>query len=377
MGFRGLSRLLDALKYFSVIAAIPVTVWLASAFGWPLWLSIIMALVPIPVTTYLVLSTSTVGVMIIVRLLRGLPRRTSAPDASTPLPQTVFDLADFISGLKPERLNTLGDLRSRMDRSTDEAGWSYDEGRQRIIRNMRDRLRQTGNWEAEFLRIQGAARVASAAVDRALSNIPEGTLSDEALGAIRNAAMDLAGDLACAPHLTPEHLELLCAPYEKGLPELSMFRAQAATAPIAGNHHSVSVLVVDDLIQSRDRVKRIFGSEAELEVVGEAGTGNEALEAAERLHPDVVLMNINMPEMDGLTATKILHQRAPEVAVVMMTLRNEDESIARAMRAGARGYLVKPFDPDDLIDAICDARGTDPPTIHRGGGLKDPFRQPS
>jgi len=114
----------------------------------------------------------------------------------------------------------------------------------------------------------------------------------------------------------------------------------------------IRVLVVDDIPETRDHLTKLLGFESDIDVVGAAASGREALEMAVRLSPDVVLMDINMPDMDGITATEQLSSLAPTAAVVMMSVQGEADYLRRSMLAGAREFLVKPFSSDELTASI-------------------------
>lgn len=115
---------------------------------------------------------------------------------------------------------------------------------------------------------------------------------------------------------------------------------------------TVRVLVADDIATTREDIKRLLFFEEDIKVVGEAASGEEALRLAEALRPDVVLMDINMPGMDGIRATELLTEQFPEVAVVIISIQGEHEYLRRAMAAGARDYLVKPFSSSELAETI-------------------------
>jgi pilus assembly protein CpaE len=114
----------------------------------------------------------------------------------------------------------------------------------------------------------------------------------------------------------------------------------------------IRVLVVDDIPETRDHLTKLLGFEADIDVVGSASSGREAIDMAGRIHPDVVLMDINMPDMDGITATEQLSTSAPGAAVVMMSVQGEADYLRRSMLAGAREFLVKPFSSDELTASI-------------------------
>jgi pilus assembly protein CpaE len=114
----------------------------------------------------------------------------------------------------------------------------------------------------------------------------------------------------------------------------------------------IRVLIVDDIPETRDHLTKLLGFESDIEVVGSASSGKEALDLAVKLSPDVVLMDINMPDMDGISATEQLASRAPGAAVVMMSVQGEADYLRRSMLAGAREFLVKPFSSDELTTSI-------------------------
>lgn len=114
----------------------------------------------------------------------------------------------------------------------------------------------------------------------------------------------------------------------------------------------IRILVADDHLIIRQGLRLILETESEFELVGEAGDGAEALSLCRALKPDVVLMDLRMPNMDGLTAIEKLHQEQPEISVVILTTFNEDELMLRGLQAGARGYLLKDTDRSTLFATI-------------------------
>jgi pilus assembly protein CpaE len=114
----------------------------------------------------------------------------------------------------------------------------------------------------------------------------------------------------------------------------------------------IKVLIVDDIPETRDHLSKLLGFESDVEVVGAAAGGPEAIEMATALRPDVVLMDINMPGMDGITATEKLAAEVPNAAVIMMSVQGEADYLRRSMLAGAREFLVKPFSSDELTASI-------------------------
>src|SRR3954449_8346917 len=114
----------------------------------------------------------------------------------------------------------------------------------------------------------------------------------------------------------------------------------------------IRVLIVDDIPETRDHLTKLLGFESDIEVVGSAASGGESLTLAGQLTPDVVLMDINMPDMDGIAATEKLSAQVPSAAVVMMSVQGEADYLRRSMLAGAREFLVKPFSSDELTASI-------------------------
>lgn len=121
----------------------------------------------------------------------------------------------------------------------------------------------------------------------------------------------------------------------------------------------IRVLLVDDHEVVRQGLRLLLETSDEIEVVGEASDGVEALRAVADDQPDVVLMDIRMPRLDGIEATERLRVDHPEVAVVILTTYNEDALLLRGLRAGARGYLLKGAGQDEVVRAIG--------TVHAGG----------
>ncbi|MES2211168.1 MAG: response regulator [Chloroflexota bacterium] len=114
----------------------------------------------------------------------------------------------------------------------------------------------------------------------------------------------------------------------------------------------IKVLIVDDILETRDHLSKLLSFEADIDVVGVAASGAEAIERAVALAPDVVLMDINMPDMDGIAATELLAAKCPSASVVMMSVQGEADYLRRSMLAGAREFLVKPFSSDELNASI-------------------------
>ncbi|HEU5299068.1 MAG TPA: response regulator transcription factor [bacterium] len=115
---------------------------------------------------------------------------------------------------------------------------------------------------------------------------------------------------------------------------------------------TIRVLIVDDHQLFRRGVSALLAGREDIEVVGEANNGREAVERARELMPDVVLMDIKMPELDGLAATKQLKAEMPYVRIMMLTVSETDEDLFEAIKAGASGYLLKNVDPDHLVASV-------------------------
>ena len=117
----------------------------------------------------------------------------------------------------------------------------------------------------------------------------------------------------------------------------------------------IRVLIVDDTPQTRDTILRSLSFEREIEVVATAATGSQAVQLAKQTKPDVVLMDINMPDMDGITATAAILTEVPFTQIVILTVQNDADYIRRAMLAGARDFITKPPGLDDLLHAVLQA----------------------
>ncbi|HPH95876.1 MAG TPA: response regulator transcription factor [Anaerolineaceae bacterium] len=115
---------------------------------------------------------------------------------------------------------------------------------------------------------------------------------------------------------------------------------------------TIRLLIADDHLIIRQGIRLILETEEEFELVGEASDGAEALRLCAELHPQVVLMDLRMPGMDGLTAIERLHVEQPDISVVILTAFNEDELMLRGLRAGAKSYLLKDTSREALFNAI-------------------------
>jgi len=114
----------------------------------------------------------------------------------------------------------------------------------------------------------------------------------------------------------------------------------------------IRILVVDDIAETRENLAKLIGFESDMTIVASAEGGQQAVEFAKKERPDVILMDINMPDMDGITATEIIANTVPESPIIMMSVQGEQDYLRRSMLAGAREFLVKPFSADELVNAI-------------------------
>jgi pilus assembly protein CpaE len=114
----------------------------------------------------------------------------------------------------------------------------------------------------------------------------------------------------------------------------------------------IRVLIVDDVAETRENIRKLLQFENDVEVVGAARSGKEGIQFSHEMDPDVVLMDINMPDVDGITATENIHQKMPHIQVIILSVQGDQNYMRRAMLAGARDFLTKPPMGDELISAI-------------------------
>ncbi len=115
---------------------------------------------------------------------------------------------------------------------------------------------------------------------------------------------------------------------------------------------TIRVLLVDDQSLIRDGLAIILNAQPDIRVVGQAADGQEGIAAAERLRPDVILMDIKMPRIDGIEATRRIKEQLPQTPIIILTTYAEDELVFEGIRAGASGYLLKDITRDDLAEAV-------------------------
>lgn len=121
---------------------------------------------------------------------------------------------------------------------------------------------------------------------------------------------------------------------------------------MAPGSDKIRILIVDDIPETRENVRKLLAFEADMEVVGVAGTGREAIQLARELQPGIIMMDINMPDIDGITAVETISRDVPVAQVIMMSVQSEADYLRRSMLAGARDFLTKPFTGEDLIATI-------------------------
>jgi DNA-binding NarL/FixJ family response regulator len=126
----------------------------------------------------------------------------------------------------------------------------------------------------------------------------------------------------------------------------------------------IRLLVADDHPMLREGLVAVLGTQPDFDVVGEAADGSEVVRLAERLRPDVILLDLEMPQVDGVAALERLRDAGSEARAIVFTAYDTDERILRSLRAGARGYLLKGASRAEIFDAIR--------TIHSGGSLLGP-----
>lgn len=115
---------------------------------------------------------------------------------------------------------------------------------------------------------------------------------------------------------------------------------------------AIRILIVDDVKNTRESIRRILSFNPDFEVIGEACCGSEAISLTELLKPDIALMDINMPDIDGIKTTELLSYRSPGTSVIMMSFQNESEYMTKSMLAGAKAYVIKPFTGNEITNII-------------------------
>ncbi len=126
----------------------------------------------------------------------------------------------------------------------------------------------------------------------------------------------------------------------------------------------IRILLVDDQKLIRQGMRTLLNLEGDIDVVGEASNGVEAIAAVEQMGPDVVLMDVRMPQLDGVAATRHITERFPDVAIIILTTFDDDEYVFEGLKAGARGYMLKDVGSDEIAAAIR--------VVAAGGALMQP-----
>ena len=126
----------------------------------------------------------------------------------------------------------------------------------------------------------------------------------------------------------------------------------------------IKILIVDDHTMVRDGLSSMLGRQQDFAIIGEAGNGREAVEKAQDLGPDVILMDLRMPEMTGVEAMRAIGERDPEAKIIVLTTYDTDEYIFDAIEAGAKGYLLKDTSREELFSAVR--------AVHRGESQIEP-----
>ncbi|HEY5526503.1 MAG TPA: response regulator transcription factor [Candidatus Anoxymicrobiaceae bacterium] len=126
----------------------------------------------------------------------------------------------------------------------------------------------------------------------------------------------------------------------------------------------IKVMIVDDHNLVREGLKAVFSQGDEIEVIGEAGSGEEAIEMVDKVKPDVILMDISMPGINGIQATKLIRDKNPDAKIVILTMLDQEGYVYEAIKAGATGYMLKSTSSDELVKAI--------QTVNEGKALLHP-----
>ena len=127
---------------------------------------------------------------------------------------------------------------------------------------------------------------------------------------------------------------------------------------------SIKIVIADDHPIVRQGLATVLSQEEDMEVIGQAGNGLEAVDLARKLHPDIILMDLQMPEMDGVEAIQQIRTETSDIGIIILTTFDTDDYIFLGIEAGARGYLLKDSPPEEVIKAIH--------TVHKGESLIEP-----
>ena len=130
------------------------------------------------------------------------------------------------------------------------------------------------------------------------------------------------------------------------------------------NEELIKVLIVDDIAETRENIRKLLQFEADFEIVGAARSGFEGIELAKELEPDVILMDLEMPRLDGIVAIQQIKEKQLDCKILVISNYDDDDRVVAAVQAGANGYLLKTTTPEDLLSAIRE--------VHQGGAPLDP-----
>ena len=134
-----------------------------------------------------------------------------------------------------------------------------------------------------------------------------------------------------------------------------------ARTPLENGRGPARIIIVDDHALARESLQDMLADEPELEIVGKAANGLEALTLCSRLQPDLVLMDVRMPKLDGLKATRKVKQEFPKIIVLILTMHENPDYLLEALRAGAAGYVLKDAPREEVVTAVCQALGGESP----------------
>jgi DNA-binding NarL/FixJ family response regulator len=138
-----------------------------------------------------------------------------------------------------------------------------------------------------------------------------------------------------------------------------------SSAESPAGHRTTRLAIVDDHALARDGLQDLLADVSDIEVVGEAADGRQAVVLCSRLQPDLVLMDVRMPDMDGLTATREIKRKYPRISVLMITMHENPDYLLEALRAGASGYVLKDAPQHEIIDAVRKVRSGESPLDSR------------
>lgn len=146
---------------------------------------------------------------------------------------------------------------------------------------------------------------------------------------------------------------------------------------MAGNDEIITILLVDDIPETRENIKKLLAFEQDFKVVDSAGTGREGVELAKKHKPNIIIMDINMPDMDGIQATSLITEAVPTTAVIMMSVQNDSDYLRKAMLAGARNFLTKPINTEELYNTIRTVHERNKPLIAQYRALEESGVRPA